>query len=138
MSWNPFHECAQGLRVLLPQRTLRLTACGVAYFWCLALLLTVNLLFYGKNVMDLKADQISYLNGAVSVGIGLGSALAGLFSRKKVELGLVPIGALGMAFFSILLFWTWRLPAAFTWTLIDLGLLGLFGGFFIVPLQALL
>jgi len=139
--WNPFTELGAGLKAVLPDRTLRLTAIGVAYFWALACMLQLNLLFFGGKMLGLGAKSIGFLQGAVAGGIGLGCILAGLVSRRKVELGLVPIGALGMAAFSVLLFWAWRMGTGdwpFRFSLASLGCLGLAGGFFIIPLQALL
>ncbi len=138
---NPFAGLGEGFKVLSPERTLRLTSIGVAYFWALACLLQINLIFYGDLILHLDEKYIGYLQGAVALGIGLGSVLAGLLSRKKVELGLVPMGSVGMAVFSILLFWTRRMGGpdeSFYCTLAALSLLGLAGGFFVVPLQTLL
>ncbi len=139
--WNPFAGLAAGFRLVFPDRTLRLTTLGVAYFWALGCLLQINLLFYGNSILNLDVTSIAMLQGAVGFGIGIGSIVAGFLSRRKVELGLVPIGSLGMAAFSVFLFWAWRMGTGFTpftCTLFSLGLLGVAGGFFIVPLQTLL
>lgn len=138
---NPFAGLRDGFSLVWPDRTLRLTTLWVAYFWSLACLLQLNLLLYGNGVMLLGEKLIGFLGAAVAAGIGTGSVLAGILSRRKVELGLVPIGALGMAAFSVSLFWTWRLGTgnvALGSTVAALTLLGLAGGFFIVPLQTLL
>jgi len=87
-----------------------------------------------------------------SVGIGVGSLLCERLSGHKVEIGLVPFGSIGITLFGIDLFVAaagnaapaplgalafasdpahWRLLA-------DLALIGVFGGFYIVPLYALI
>jgi acyl-[acyl-carrier-protein]-phospholipid O-acyltransferase/long-chain-fatty-acid--[acyl-carrier-protein] ligase len=136
--FNPLPELRSGLGVIFSNRTLRLTVLGITYFFSLAILLQINIVFFGDRFMNLGTKDVGYLQAAVAVGIGFGSLLAGLLSHRKVELGLVPLGAIGMAIFSIGLFWTGRTPEAFWWTIVDLTLLGLAGGFFIVPLQTLL
>ncbi|HZN59289.1 MAG TPA: acyl-[ACP]--phospholipid O-acyltransferase [Planctomycetota bacterium] len=139
--WNPFAGLASGLRAVFPDRTLRLTTVGVAYFWSLGCILQNNLIFYGDLILKLDESRLSLLNGAVALGIGVGSVFAGFLSRRRVELGLVPIGSFGMAIFSILLLWTPRWGEGhwpFYWTFASFLLLGIAGGFFIVPLQTLL
>ncbi|HVR73767.1 MAG TPA: MFS transporter, partial [Planctomycetota bacterium] len=135
---NPIPGVLSGLGIIWPDRTLRLTAAGVVYFWSLSLVLVTNLVFYGDSLMELSEREIGLLSATLAVGIGVGSALAGVLSRRKVELGLVPIGSLGMAVLSVSLYWTWRMPGAFWWTVANLAALGLAGGCFIVPLQTLL
>jgi len=136
--FNPLPELRSGLAVIFSTRVLRLTVLGIAYFYSLAILLQINIIFFGDLFMKLEEHEIAYLQAAVAVGIGCGSLLAGLLSHRKVELGLVPLGAVGMAIFSISLFWTGRMPDALWWTIADLTALGLAGGFFIVPLNTLL
>jgi acyl-[acyl-carrier-protein]-phospholipid O-acyltransferase/long-chain-fatty-acid--[acyl-carrier-protein] ligase len=94
-----------------------LATVGSAYFWFAAALLQMTLLPLGTTA------QL-----AAAVGIGAGSALAGRLSRSRVELGLVPAGALGLVLFGVLLYFK-RSP----WLV---GLLGVSAGAFIVPLQA--
>ncbi|MBI4585285.1 MAG: MFS transporter [Planctomycetes bacterium] len=132
---NPLPEIANCLRALAPNRDLRLVALGIAYFWSLGVLLDCTLIFYGQEVMGLDFSSTGNLRGGVAVGIGLGSFLAGYLSRQKAEMGLVPIGSLGMGFFSILMFWA---KAGFFWALLALFFLGLAGGLFIVPLNVFL
>jgi acyl-[acyl-carrier-protein]-phospholipid O-acyltransferase/long-chain-fatty-acid--[acyl-carrier-protein] ligase len=71
----------------------------------------------------------------VAVGIGIGSLAAGRLSGDKVELGLVPLGAIGMGLFSIVLF---TAESSFAFAACVLIVLGFFGGFFAVPLNAVL
>jgi len=88
--------------------------------------LTTSHFSYAKELMNASPQQSGILLIAVTIGIGLGSFGAGRFLRGKVELGLVPLGALGMSIFALDLLWAyhslWR-------ALVDFFLIGLFGGF---------
>jgi acyl-[acyl-carrier-protein]-phospholipid O-acyltransferase/long-chain-fatty-acid--[acyl-carrier-protein] ligase len=80
---------------------------------------------------------LAILIALVGLGVGIGSPLAGLLSGKKVELGLVPIGALFLIGFTILL--AFALPLQRLWlTVMTLILIGIASGFYIVPLYTLL
>jgi acyl-[acyl-carrier-protein]-phospholipid O-acyltransferase/long-chain-fatty-acid--[acyl-carrier-protein] ligase len=123
------------LKIARGDRPLALAIVGNTYFLFLGTLLQLNLFFYGSDVLGVSATEIGLLNVALAIGIGLGSVTAGYLSGGKIEYGLVPIGAVGMAVScSLLLLSSVKLPHA----LGLLGLLGFFGGFFIVPISALL
>ena len=116
-------------------RPLILAVLGNIYFNFLGALLLLNLFFFGADVLKVSESQISWLNAALAVGIGLGSVTAGYLSGGKIEYGLVPFGAGGIAVaFMLLAAPGVSLKAA----LIRLALLGFAGGFFIVPVSALL
>ena len=134
--WNPFGEIGKGLKALRKDKTLWLTVVGISYFWFLGAFLQLALLLLGKEVMGLDDYKTAILGAFLAVGIGLGSILAGKLSGDKVELGLVPIGSIGMGIFSILLYVASH--HSYGWTLAMLSLVGVSGGFFAVPLNALL
>jgi acyl-[acyl-carrier-protein]-phospholipid O-acyltransferase/long-chain-fatty-acid--[acyl-carrier-protein] ligase len=116
-------------------RPLVLAFAGNIYFSFLGSLLLLNLFFYGYDVLHVSQLQIGLLNVALALGIGIGSVAAGFLSGGKIEYGLVPIGAFGMAAICATLgVEGLSLRAA----LLRLALLGFFGGFFIVPVSALL
>lgn len=116
-------------------RVLFLSILGMNYFWFIGALLQLAIVFYGKDLLLLSDTQSGYLQAALAIGIGVGSFAAGYFSGNKIEFGLVPIGALGLTLFtaSIGLFQT-----DFKATLILLALLGFSGGFYIIPLEAMI
>jgi predicted MFS family arabinose efflux permease len=62
--------------------------------------LHLNMLVYVKQIMGLSDKVSGVLLIALVIGIAVGSLLAGRLSRQKVELGLVPLGALGLSFFT--------------------------------------
>ena len=78
-------------------------ALGVTFFWAIANLIQSNIdIFSSENGGLLESDRTPFLL-AVVVGIALGSIVAGVASRGSIELGLVPLGAIGIAVFSTLL-----------------------------------
>jgi acyl-[acyl-carrier-protein]-phospholipid O-acyltransferase/long-chain-fatty-acid--[acyl-carrier-protein] ligase len=128
-------EVWRQLRSMRGDRPLWLAVIGNTYFNFLGALLMLNLFFYGANVLHVSETKIGLLNVALALGIGLGSVAAGYLSGGKIEYGLVPLGALGLAIFSALL----ALPnLSVPQAMCLLSLLGFSGGFFIVPIAALL
>lgn len=130
---NPWAEIASGLTRLWRDRALWLTVIGIAYFWFLGALVQLDIILFGKEVMGLDDRRIGFLGTFLAAGIGLGSVLAGRLSGQKVELGLVPLGSIGMGVCSLLLAWS---ASSYPQTAVALALLGLSGGLFIVPLNA--
>ena len=116
-------------------RPLWLALIGNTYFQFLGALLLLNVFFYGAYVLGVQETQISYLTVSLALGIGLGSVSAGYLSGGKIEYGLVPLGAVGLSLFSTLLALPHPTPAK---AIVLLALLGFSGGFFIVPIAALL
>lgn len=128
-------EVWRQLRSMRGDRPLWLAVIGNVYFSFLGSLLLLNLFFYGADVLHVGETHIGFLNVALALGIGIGSVAAGYLSGGKIEYGLVPLGALGLSIFSMLL----ALPnASIAQALVLLSLLGFSGGFFIVPIAALL
>ena len=116
-------------------RPLFLAIGGDTYFWFLGALMQLTILFYGKEALELSASKISYLQGALAIGIGVGSLAAGYFSRGKIEYRFVPFGGLGMA----LCCFAMALPGANFWRVFCILIsLGFFAGFFVVPLAAMI
>ena len=128
-------ELVREVREIRRDRVLWLATIGNSYFFFLAALLQFNILIYGKDVLHLSGTHNSYLNAAVALGIGLGSLAAGYLSGGKIEYGLIPLGSAGMTVFAAFL----GLPGLTALTFAGgLALLGFGGGFFIVPISALL
>ena len=99
------------------------------------MLLQLTVVFYGKDIFHFDDRQTGYLQGALLVGVGAGSLAAGFLSGGKIEYGLVPLGMGGLTVFSALLSHAGFGVAAFAW---NLGLLGFFGGFYNVPVNAII
>jgi acyl-[acyl-carrier-protein]-phospholipid O-acyltransferase / long-chain-fatty-acid--[acyl-carrier-protein] ligase len=123
------------IRIWRKDRPLFLAAVGNTYFNFLGALLLLNLFFYGADVLHVDETKIGFLNVALALGIGFGSVAAGYLSGGKIEYGLVPLGALGLSVFCASLVQNHLSVNA---ALVRLALLGFAGGFFIVPISALL
>jgi acyl-[acyl-carrier-protein]-phospholipid O-acyltransferase/long-chain-fatty-acid--[acyl-carrier-protein] ligase len=121
--------------LIAPDRVLRLAVSGNTYFFFLAGLLQFNIVFYGRDVLHVPATESGFLQASIAIGIGIGSLAAGYLSGGKIEYGLIPLGALGITAFGFLLAVH---GISFVHVLVLLALLGFFGGFFIVPISALL
>ena len=132
---NPWAEIALGLKRLTHEKVLWLAALGTAYFWFLGALLQMDLILLGKEVMQLNDTQVGLLATFLAIGIGTGSLAAGRLSGDTVELGLVPLGSIGMGIFSLLLSGS---ASSYAQTAAMLVGLGFSGGLFIIPLQAFL
>jgi acyl-[acyl-carrier-protein]-phospholipid O-acyltransferase/long-chain-fatty-acid--[acyl-carrier-protein] ligase len=135
--FNPFFpaEIWRQIRAMRGDRPLWLALCGNTYFNFFGMLLLLNLFFYGSETLHVAETQIGLLNVALALGIGLGSAAAGYLSGGKIEFGLVPLGAFGLSIFSA---WLARPAVELYESFLLLALLGFSGGFFIVPICALL
>jgi acyl-[acyl-carrier-protein]-phospholipid O-acyltransferase / long-chain-fatty-acid--[acyl-carrier-protein] ligase len=132
---NPWGEIWTGLASLRRDRVLWLTVIGISYFWFAGALLQLVVILFGKQVLGVGESWVALLSAFAAIGIGVGSMAAGRLSGDKVELGLAPIGAIGMAVFGILLA---QVDRSFAAAATCLMLAGFFGGLFAVPLNALL
>lgn len=138
-SWNPFADVFRTLKLTLPNRSIGAPMAGLAFFWFLGAIVqgalpvhARQILFDGLSNADIEL-RTSILMAIVALGIGVGSLLGGRLSGRKVELGLVPFGALGTSIFLI----DYGLHAATVVRAgIDLLFIGFFAGFFVIPLQA--
>jgi acyl-[acyl-carrier-protein]-phospholipid O-acyltransferase/long-chain-fatty-acid--[acyl-carrier-protein] ligase len=126
--WHDFGEIRSSL-------ALYRTVLAIAFFWFLGAVYLQNVIGYGRDLLHLSNAGISYLTASVSIGIGLGAFVAGKLSGDQVELGLVPIGSVGLGVFGVYLF-----VAHHSVVQVFVGhfFLGFCGGIFIIPLQAYL
>lgn len=108
---------------------------GIAFLYFLGALLQPTIIFYGKDILHLDDTHVGWLQAALALGIGVGSLAAGFLSGGKIETGLVPIGMAGLTIFAAILSHT---GFGFVTVLLNLGALGFFGGFYSVPLNAII
>jgi acyl-[acyl-carrier-protein]-phospholipid O-acyltransferase/long-chain-fatty-acid--[acyl-carrier-protein] ligase len=132
---NPFAEVITGTKHFLKDRPLWLAVIAISYFWFLGALFQMDLLLFGNEVLKVSDQWVGLMVTCLAIGIGAGSMLAGRLSGDKVELGLVPLGSILMAVFSIALYAT---KGSYGWSVAVLSLLGVASGLFIVPLNAFL
>ena len=132
---NIIAEIWSNMRVMKADRDLWRANWGNTAFFFVATLVQINLALFAQKVFHLKPTEQAGLQAALSLGIGMGSMLAGRLSRGRIEYGLIPFGAGMMALAAYALGWPGITEAAFAWAL---GLLGLGGGLFIVPIVSVL
>ena len=123
------------IQLMRRDRVLWLACLGNIYFWFIGQLFQQSVLDYGENVLKVGEVHTSYLLAALAIGIGIGSFAAGYLSAGKIEYGLVPLGSLGLSVFAALLS---SRALSFNQIILVVAALGFFGGFFIVPISAIL
>jgi len=152
IQWNPLPESLAVLRMARRQKAVRNSILGVSWFWFVGTVLTSQLPTYA--VVNLGGEPPLYIFALAlfSVGTGVGSLMCEKLSGRTVEIGLVPLGAFGMTAFMIDLYFArageataqglslsaFIAEAGSTRIIIDLIGIGLFTGFFVVPLFALI
>ena len=132
---NPWAGLGKNLGVIWRDRWLFLTMLGITYFWFAGVLVLQNLIPLGMLELELTDTRIAMLQASVALGIGLGSVASGYLSRGRIEVGLVPLGAVGMSVVALLLAYPWY---GFTGAAVLIGFLGFFAGFYEIPLWAYL
>jgi acyl-[acyl-carrier-protein]-phospholipid O-acyltransferase / long-chain-fatty-acid--[acyl-carrier-protein] ligase len=135
LRWNPVGDLFAQIKTIRADRVLGWAVLGNSYLFFLAALLQVTIIVYGHDTLGLDEWHVSMLQAAVGMGIGIGSVAAGYLSGGKIEYGLIPLGGLGMSIFSAFLYSPHPTMAS---AATHLFLLGFFGGFFAVPLGALI
>ena len=155
INWNIFTETENIIRFARENRTVFWSIIAISWFWFYGATFLSLMPSYTRDVLYGNEHVATLLLTAFSVGIGSGSLLCEKLSNKRIEMGLVPLGAIGLTLFALDLYFTgtpsylegngevmtagmfinnlhsWRVLA-------DLSLLGAFGGLFIVPLYALI
>lgn len=117
-------------------RNLLGAALALTVFWFIASMIQMNIFIFGEHVLQVGERMITGLLTITGVTMGIGSYLAGLFSKAKAERGFVPLAAIGVLFplLGLGMAAGTSLPLAFLF----LGILGLSAGFYFVPLNTYL
>ena len=150
INWNIFSETVRNLKFLNENRVVLNSVLGISWFWFFGATFLVQIPSYTQNVLGGDENLMSALLGLFIVGISTGSLLCERLSGRQVEIGLVPFGAIGLTVFGLDLYFASPAAPAIgitvsqflsdgqNWRIIaDLLLIGTFGGFYIVPLYAL-
>ena len=140
---NPLLQLKQDARVLRSVSALAPTVWGISYFSFLGSLLLAVVPVYGTSGLGLPTEFAGRLLVPLTIGLAVGSVLAGRMSRGRVELGLSPLGAIVMALASLHLLLRGTASETFVLGLpllpvVDLAVMGVGAAFFNVPLTALL
>jgi len=152
ISWNVWRETWRIVNFAREEKSVFLSILGISWFWFFGSALTIQIPAYTADILNGNESVVTSLLVAFAVGVGTGSLLCERMSGGRIELGLVPFGSIGMSLFAIDLYFaqpdahttavasvgefigrpgSWRI-------LLDLALLGAFGGFYSVPLYALI
>ncbi|MBN3762661.1 MFS transporter [Burkholderia sp. Ac-20365] len=153
INWNPVSETWRNLKLAHQNRTVFLSLLGISWLWFVGATFLSSFFRFAKEVLSANPDVVTVLLATFSIGIGTGSLLCERLSKKRIEIGLVPLGSIGISVFAIDLFFAshslpgvghlqtvgefMALPAHWR-VLADLFLLAMFGGFYSVPLYALI
>ena len=151
LDWNPWTSTLDNLHAARESRAVLLSILGMSWFWFFGALLLTQLPLYCHDVLHGDESLVTTTIVMFSVGVGVGSLLCERLSGGQVEIGLVPFGSIGLTLFAV--DWVWATPHLSSdaqvsaraligmpggmRTLFDIAAVGVFGGFFVVPLNAL-
>lgn len=152
INWNLFTETWRNLKIGHDNLVVWRSMLGISWFWFYGAIYLAQLPEFTRSVLGGNEHVFTLLLALFSVGIGAGSLLCERMSGRKIEIGLVPFGSIGLTLFAIDLWLATRhavpatdagvatfLAAGANWRIVaDIVLLGVFGGFYTVPLYALL
>jgi 1-acyl-sn-glycerol-3-phosphate acyltransferase len=151
INWNPVTETVRNLKFLVSNKVVFLAILGISWFWFYGAVFLAQIATYTQYTLAGKETVATLILAVFSIGIGVGSILCEKLSNGRVEIGLVPIGAIGLSLFAIDLYHAnsaTGLEAIYSWKdfitnsanwriLIDIGFIGIFGGIYTVPLYSL-
>ena len=150
ISWNFVTETIRNIGFIGENRTVLNSVLGISWFWFFGATFLVQIPSYSENVLGGDASLMSTLLAMFIIGISTGSLLCERLSGGQVEIGLVPLGAMGLTIFGIDMYFASPdtlvsyaglgnfLTTPANWRIIfDLLMIGIFSGFYIVPLYAL-
>ena len=155
INWNPVTETMRNLKLAGQDIVVFRSLLGISWMWFFGATFLSQFPSFAKDVLHGDAHVASLLLVLFSVGVGIGSLMCEMLSRRQVEIGLVPLGAIGMSVFAVDLYFAvshLQAPAAASgWTLsdfvgqgqhvrpmIDLFMLSLSAGLYSVPMYALI
>lgn len=153
INWNPLTETWRNLRIARTDRAVFQSLLGISWLWFLGATFLASFFNFAHDVLGADPSVVTLLLAMFSVGIGVGSLLCERLSGGKVEIGLVPFGSIGMTLFAVDLYFASRggtpgsalqsvgqfVAQPAHWRILaDLFLLAMFGGFYSVPLYALI
>jgi hypothetical protein len=150
INWNPFTEAQRNLQLARNHPQVFRALMGISWMWFFGAMFLSQFPSFSKEVLHGDAHVASLLLVLFSIGIGLGALMCETLSRGRVEIGLVPLGAIGMSVFAVDLYATTRplaevplmdiatfLAHSAHWRIMaDLLLLSLFTGLYSVPMYA--
>jgi 1-acyl-sn-glycerol-3-phosphate acyltransferase len=152
INWNVFTETWRIIGYAREKKSVFLSILGISWFWFYGSAVTLQIPAYTLDILNGSEEITTALLAAFAIGVGIGSLLCERMSDRRIELGLVPFGSIGMSLFAIDLYFaqpemhvipvntipeflgrpgSWRI-------LTDMAMLGAFAGFYSVPLFAMM
>ncbi|HEX2546464.1 MAG TPA: MFS transporter [Ramlibacter sp.] len=152
INWNPVTETWRNLKLAHGNIVVFRSLLGISWMWFFGAVFLSQFPSFAKEVLHGNEQVASLLLVVFSIGIGAGSLACEMLSRRHVDIGLVPLGAIGMTVFAVDLYFASRgLPPSAALTLsqflaapshwrvmADLALLSFFAGLYSVPMYALI
>ena len=152
VNFNAWKETWRMVGFARENRSVFLSILGISWFWFFGSAMTLQIPAYTRVILHGNEFITTGLLAAFAIGVGIGSLLCERMSDHRVELGLVPFGSIGLSLFAVDLYFAQPFASSVgvdsvaeflarpgSWRiLIDLCLLGAFGGFYSVPLYALI
>ena len=148
--WNPIVVIGRMGRAASAKRSVLLSILGISWFWLLGSVVLSQMPNYGKEILNASETVTTTLMATLAVGIGAGSVVCEWLSGRRVEIGLTPIGSLGLTVFAAHFALSTMSPvtpqagvaeflAAGGWSpALDLFLIGFFGGLYVVPMYSVI
>lgn len=151
INWNPLTETWRNLKGLKEDKLIFISIIGISWFWFYGAIFLSQLPVFAKQYLGGNEHVVTLLLAIFSIGIGIGSLLCEKLSHQKIELGLVPVGAIGLTLFTLDL-WIFcpemgplnlGIVEFLSYheslhTLFDLTMIGIFGGLYCIPLYAVM
>lgn len=152
INWNPFTELVNTLRNAKQNRPVFLSILAISWFWFIGASYLTQFPTFSRDYLGGNPQVVTLLLTLFSVGVAVGSLLCERLSGHKIEIGIVPIGSIGMSLFGLDLYFAtdaisvtegmnalafisqpenWRM-------MFDIAMISAFGGLYVVPLQALI
>ncbi|HEY1102304.1 MAG TPA: MFS transporter, partial [Burkholderiaceae bacterium] len=101
INWNPVTETWRNLKLAHGNIVVFRSLLGISWMWFFGAVFLSQFPSFAKEVLHGSEQVASLLLVVFSIGIGIGSLLCEVLGRRQVEIGLVPLGAIGMSVFSI-------------------------------------
>lgn len=151
INWNPVSEVKNTIQKARQTRSVFLSIIAISWFWFLGASYLTQFPNFARDYLGGNTQIVTLLLTLFSLGVGLGSLVCERLSGHKIELGIVPIGSLGMSIFGIDLFFAFQqievttnmsamefMSTSENWRLMfDIAMISAFGGIYVVPLQTL-
>ncbi|HQR19604.1 MAG TPA: MFS transporter [Burkholderiaceae bacterium] len=152
VNWNPFTETWSNLKIARRDAAVFNSLIGISWLWFFGSIFLTSFTPYARENLGGNEGVVTFLLAVFSIGIGTGSLACEKLSKRRVEIGLVPFGSIGMTVFAVDLYFASTafepmtggtlpqfLSAPGAWRIVlDLALLSLFAGLYSVPLYALI